>query len=86
MKHRIWVLVGLALLLSPIAQGAEETPLERAARQKREQAAPAVDTNVARVLTRAFHPRAGRRARDTAKLWSTAGALMPPALTISAKR
>ena len=44
-----------------------------------QRAEPAVDTNVARVLRRAFHPRAGRRARDTAKLWNTAGALVPPA-------
>jgi len=42
-----------------------------------EQAEPAVDTNVARVLKRAFHPRAGMKARDQQKLWDTAAALMP---------
>ncbi len=44
-----------------------------------EQAEPAVDTNVARVLKRAFHPRAGATARDQQKLWSTAAALVPRA-------
>lgn len=41
-----------------------------------EAAEPAVDTNVARVLRRAFHPRAGRTARDERTLWRTAGALL----------
>jgi A/G-specific adenine glycosylase len=36
-------------------------------------AEPAVDTNVARVIRRAFHPRAVR----TARLWETAAALLP---------
>lgn len=39
-----------------------------------ERAEPAVDTNVARVLTRAFHPRARGAAGDR-KLWQTAAAL-----------
>jgi A/G-specific adenine glycosylase len=38
---------------------------------------PAVDTNVARVLRRAFHPRAGSSARDQRRLWETARALLP---------
>lgn len=42
-----------------------------------EQAEPAVDTNVARVLRRAFHPRAGHRARDEQRLWTTARSLVP---------
>lgn len=42
-----------------------------------EAAEPAVDTNVARVLRRAFHPRAGRTAADERRLWKTAGALVP---------
>lgn len=42
-----------------------------------EQAEPAVDTNVARVLKRAFHPRAGGKAKDQQKLWDTAAALVP---------
>lgn len=42
-----------------------------------EAAEPAVDTNVARVLRRAFHPRAGKRARDEHRLWETAQALVP---------
>ncbi len=44
-----------------------------------EQAEPAVDTNVARVLKRAFHPRAGTKAQDQHKLWTTAAALVPRA-------
>lgn len=44
-----------------------------------EAAEPAVDTNVARVLRRAFHPRAGKKARDEEKLWKTAQALVPRA-------
>jgi len=44
-----------------------------------EQAEPAVDTNVARVLRRAFHPRAGDRAADHRKLWATAAKLIPAA-------
>jgi len=39
-----------------------------------ERAAPAVDTNVARVLRRAFHPRA-RGAKGERRLWDTAAAL-----------
>ncbi|HET7600328.1 MAG TPA: hypothetical protein VFK09_08540 [Gemmatimonadales bacterium] len=41
-----------------------------------ERATPAVDTNVARVLRRAFHPRRGRGPAD-ARLWRTAAALLP---------
>ncbi|MGH7527400.1 MAG: A/G-specific adenine glycosylase [Gemmatimonadales bacterium] len=37
-----------------------------------ERATPAVDTNVARVLRRAFHPRAGN-----GRLWETAAAILP---------
>ncbi len=45
-----------------------------------ERAEPAVDTNVARVIRRAFHPRArGRGALETARLWTTAAALLPRA-------
>ncbi len=39
-------------------------------------AVPAVDTNVARVLRRAFHPTAGRGARAERRLWETARALL----------
>ena len=39
-----------------------------------ERAEPAVDTNVARVLRRAFHPRA-RGAAGERKLWATAAAM-----------
>ena len=42
-----------------------------------ERAEPAVDTNVARVLRRAFHPRAGPKAHDQHKLWDTAARLVP---------
>lgn len=42
-----------------------------------EQATPCVDTNVARVLRRAFHPRLGLRARDQQRLWETAALLLP---------
>jgi A/G-specific adenine glycosylase len=42
-----------------------------------ERAVPAVDTNVARVLRRAFHPRLAGGARGTARLWATAAALQP---------
>ncbi|MBA2627908.1 MAG: A/G-specific adenine glycosylase [Gemmatimonadales bacterium] len=41
-----------------------------------EQATPAVDTNVARVLRRAFHPREPRTAAEH-RLWATAAAIMP---------
>ncbi|HLS48279.1 MAG TPA: hypothetical protein VK012_07145 [Gemmatimonadales bacterium] len=41
-----------------------------------ERAAPAVDTNVARVLRRAFHPRA-RGTAGMRRLWKTAAALQP---------
>ncbi|MHB1328402.1 MAG: HhH-GPD family protein [Gemmatimonadales bacterium] len=44
-----------------------------------EAAEPCVDTNVARVVRRAFHPRAGKAARDQEKLWKTARALIPAA-------
>ena len=44
-----------------------------------EQAEPAVDTNVARVIRRAFHPRARRGARGEKKIWDTAGRLVPRA-------
>lgn len=40
-------------------------------------AEPAVDTNVARVLRRAFHPKAGSNAKGERKLWDTARALVP---------
>jgi A/G-specific adenine glycosylase len=42
-----------------------------------ERAVPAVDTNVARVLRRAFHPRATKDARGARRLWDTAAALLP---------
>lgn len=43
-----------------------------------ERRAPLVDTNVARVLRRAFAPRADvRTARGQARLWAIAGALLP---------
>ena len=41
-----------------------------------ERATPVVDTNVARVLRRAFHPRINASAGH-ARLWETAGRLMP---------
>jgi A/G-specific adenine glycosylase len=41
-----------------------------------ERRTPAVDTNVARVLRRAFHPRLGPRGRDR-RLWATAERLLP---------
>ena len=41
-----------------------------------ERSVPAVDTNVARVLRRAFHPRAPLKALEN-RLWSTAGQLVP---------
>ena len=41
-----------------------------------ERATPAVDTNVARVIRRAFHPRA-RPAGLEGRLWETAGHLVP---------
>ena len=41
-----------------------------------EAAEPAVDTNVARVLRRAFHPRTGRTSGDQRRLWATARALL----------
>ncbi|HEX5817549.1 MAG TPA: hypothetical protein VFY20_01625, partial [Gemmatimonadales bacterium] len=46
-----------------------------------ERAAPAVDTNVERVIRRAFHPRLGRTAADTRRVWATAEALVPRAGT-----
>jgi A/G-specific adenine glycosylase len=44
-----------------------------------EQRAPAVDTNVGRVIRRAFHPRAKKDASGEKKLWDTAARLVPPA-------
>jgi A/G-specific adenine glycosylase len=41
-----------------------------------ERRTPAVDTNVARVLRRAFHPRLGSKARE-GRLWETAERLLP---------
>jgi A/G-specific adenine glycosylase len=41
-----------------------------------ERRTPAVDTNVARVLRRAFHPRSGARGREQ-RLWATAERLLP---------
>lgn len=38
---------------------------------------PAVDTNVARVLRRAFHPKLPGGARGERRLWETARALLP---------
>lgn len=42
-----------------------------------EQAVPAVDTNVARVLRRAFHPRLPKGAKGDRRLWETATGLLP---------
>lgn len=42
-----------------------------------EQSTPAVDTNVERVIRRAFHPRLGRGARASVRIWTTAAALVP---------
>ncbi len=42
-----------------------------------EQREPAVDTNVSRVIRRAFHPRTAHNARGDDKVWSTALALVP---------
>ena len=42
-----------------------------------ERAVPAVDTNVARVLRRAFHPGVRNDARGTRRLWDTAAAILP---------
>ncbi|MEP7175630.1 MAG: A/G-specific adenine glycosylase [Gemmatimonadales bacterium] len=41
-----------------------------------ERATPAIDTNVARVLRRAFHPRLAARGAER-KLWATGAAIMP---------
>jgi A/G-specific adenine glycosylase len=41
-----------------------------------ERATPAVDTNVARVLRRVFHPRLGRSGAER-RLWATAAAIVP---------
>lgn len=41
-----------------------------------EHSAPAVDTNVARVIRRAFHPRASRGSGDP-RIWATAARLVP---------
>lgn len=43
-----------------------------------EQAVPAVDTNVARVIRRAFAPRLGKTPRDLGRVWAIAHALVPP--------
>ncbi len=42
-----------------------------------EQRAPAVDTNVDRVIRRAFHPRLGHATRDAHRIWDTAMQLLP---------
>ena len=42
-----------------------------------ERIVPAVDTNVARVLRRAFHPRLPKGGRGERTLWDTAAALLP---------
>lgn len=42
-----------------------------------EQRTPAVDTNVERVIRRAFHPRLGHAARDHQRIWDTAAAILP---------
>ena len=42
-----------------------------------ERTVPAVDTNVARVLRRAFHPRVRNDAHGTRRLWDTAAAILP---------
>lgn len=42
-----------------------------------EEPVPAVDTNVARVLRRAFHPRLPEGARGLRRLWDTAAAILP---------
>ena len=44
-----------------------------------ELAEPAVDTNVGRVIRRAFHPRALKDARGERKVWDTAARLVPKA-------
>ena len=42
-----------------------------------EQSEPAVDTNVARVLRRAFHPRLPKGAKGERRLWVTGASLVP---------
>jgi A/G-specific adenine glycosylase len=42
-----------------------------------ERVTPCVDTNVARVIRRVFHPRLGASARDHERLWATAALLLP---------
>lgn len=42
-----------------------------------ERAEPAVDTNVGRVIRRAFHPRTGHDARGERRVWDTAARLVP---------
>ena len=42
-----------------------------------EQPAPAVDTNVARVIRRAFLPRAGKGAKPQRRIWETAERILP---------
>ncbi len=42
-----------------------------------ERAVPAIDTNVARVLRRAFHPRQQPGSRGEARLWATAQRIQP---------
>lgn len=42
-----------------------------------EQPAPAVDTNVARVIRRAFLPRAGKGAKPYRRIWETAERILP---------
>ena len=41
-----------------------------------ERATPAIDTNVARVIRRAFHPRLPRRGAER-RLWETGAAIVP---------
>jgi A/G-specific adenine glycosylase len=41
-----------------------------------ERATPAIDTNVARVIKRAFHPRLAARGAER-RLWATGAAIMP---------
>jgi A/G-specific adenine glycosylase len=42
-----------------------------------ERRVPAVDTNVARVIRRAFHPRLTKGGRGEHQLWDTAAAILP---------
>ena len=42
-----------------------------------EHRAPTVDTNIARVIRRAFHPRLGTTAKGRSQVWETATAMLP---------